>query len=337
MVRRFIGIGIVSVLSVCSFGQGTTHGRALLDDYNKAIYGAKSLSVTFSSQTITGSRSDYKVDMAKPNKARIETPHVVIVADGSNITTYSKDRLSFCKQPQTDSGLLDAFQGDALSIWKPFFDANGIEGQQGARSQGTIVRKNMSLLVLQLQMNMDASKTSTLFLDPQDNLPRQAQFESQITGSGETLVLDTKTLTLNGEFKPSAFEFNAPDGVKEQTPDEFFAERWYVSLDDAIKVASRTNKQVLALFFNRSVKQSNIVERDIISDPTFKALSKDFVFVRLDIPRSKSTNLKYKVTKSPTIVFIDKAGTSLTSLAGKFTIDDVLASAATAKQMAAGG
>lgn len=338
MFRSIIGISIVTALAACGFGQGNTHGRALLDSFNKAIYDAKSLSVTFSSQTITGARGDYAIDLVKPNKARVETPHVILIADGTNITTFSKDRQTYCKQAQTDSGLKQMFQSDQLSLWKPFFDSNGIQGALAAMATGTKMRKNMVFNVLELQMNMDATKTLTLYMDPQDNLPRQAEFESAVLGSGETLVVDTKKFAVGAEIKPSTFEFAAPDGAREQSPDEFFADRWYTDIDSAKLVAARTNKLVLVFFFNRSIKASNLLEQKMVASDDFKALSKNFVFVRLDIPRSKTTLTAMKVTQTPTFLFIDKDGKELGRTGGpKTMIEDVISAANDAVAAAAAG
>src|SRR5689334_11791181 len=121
-MRRLIAIGAIAGLAVWVFAQ--VSGSDMLGSFAKSLNGAKSLSTTYTVQRINGGSSTYKVDLAKPNKARIDTPSQLVVADGTNITTYDKNDKSYFKKPQTDSDLKDLFATDELSLFGPFFDAN---------------------------------------------------------------------------------------------------------------------------------------------------------------------------------------------------------------------
>lgn len=333
MVRKFIVICFVLAAFAAAQGQGNTRGRALMDACNQALQSAKTLHVAFTSQLVTGAPEPFTLDLAKPNKARLDTPTQLVVADGTTITILDKAKKVYCHMAQTDAGLLNLFQGGELSIWKPFFDASGLANVVAATAVGLKTRKNMELDTLSLQMNADGSRTLILFLDPQDNLPRQAEYDYANRGEDATKVIDTQELTVGGALPDSTFTFAATDGSREVTPDEFNAGKWFTSIELAQEVAQRTNKRILVFFFNHAKKPSNDFENNVVSTREFATLSNRFVFVRIDFPRSGLVNKKYKVTTPPTVLFLSKSGATLLVSNGNKALDSFLGDADAASKM----
>ena len=59
--------------------------------------------------------------MQKPNKLRLDTPDNLIIADGTNITTFDKKGGVFYKQPETTEDLKVLLDDDKYSLFNGFF------------------------------------------------------------------------------------------------------------------------------------------------------------------------------------------------------------------------
>jgi len=247
-MRRFIAIGAVVGLAVFVFAQMS--GSDLLKSYSTALNGAKSLSTTFSVQKIGGTSTTYSVDLAKPNKARIDTPTQLIVADGTNITTYTKKDNSYFKQPETDADLKALFAGDELSLFAPFFDQSYFANKVVASKAGAQkVLKGTAYNVVAANMDNKGKKTVTFYLDPKDNIAKRGEYTLVDAGATDTLLVMTKEFALDNTQGASTFAFSAPDGAHEITAEEMSADKWYTNLDEAAAVAKRLNKPMFVDFY----------------------------------------------------------------------------------------
>jgi len=105
----------MAFLAVVVFAQ--VNGSNLLTSHAKALNSSKSISATYTVQKPAGASATYKVDFAKPNKARIDTPNQLVVADGTTITTFDKSDNSFYKKPQTAEDFKGLFAGDEMGLF----------------------------------------------------------------------------------------------------------------------------------------------------------------------------------------------------------------------------
>lgn len=247
-MRRFIVIGAVAGLAVWVLAQ--VSGTDMLKTYSTALNSAKSLSTTFTVQKIGGSASTYSVDLAKPNKARIDTPTQLIVADGTTITTYDKKDKSYFKQPETDGDLKALFAGDELSLFGPFFDANAVTSKVvSAKPAGTKIRKGVTFNVVAANMDNKGKKTINFYIDPSDHLAKVGEYTLVDAGATDTLLVMTKEFSVNGAAADSTFAFAPPEGSREITADEMSASKWYTSLEEGQAVAKRLNKPLFVDFY----------------------------------------------------------------------------------------
>src|SRR5688572_9607035 len=105
MKRKSIWIAGVVGAATLALAQGS--GSPILNAYVRTVNEAPALSVDYTAQMIGGSSVEYSIDLAKPNKARIDSPAQLIVADGTNITTYDKSCNTYFKEPQSQAALMD--------------------------------------------------------------------------------------------------------------------------------------------------------------------------------------------------------------------------------------
>lgn len=247
-MRRFIAIGAVVGLAAWVLAQ--VSGTDALNSFAKSLNAAKSVSATYTVQRIGGTSATYTVDLAKPNKARIDTPSQLIVADGTNITTYDKGDKSYYKKPETDADLKALFSGDELSLLGGFFDAGFYKDRVvSAKSGGQKVRKGVTYDVIVANLDNKGKKVASLYIDPKDKLAKIGEFVLTDAGATETLLVMSKDMALDGSQNASTFAFSAPEGSKEISLDELNAGKWYENLADAQAAAKKLNKPIFVDFY----------------------------------------------------------------------------------------
>jgi len=238
----------VGALGALVFAQ--VSGSDMLNSFAKSLNGAKSLSATMTVQRVGGSSSTWKVDLAKPNKARVETPTQLIVADGTNITTYDKGDNSYFKKPETDADLNKLFTPDELSLFGSFFDAGYYKTSVvSSKTAGQKSMKGVAYDVVVANMDNKGKKTISFYLDPKDKLAKAGQFILQDAGQTETLIVMPKDYTVDGSQASSMFAFNAPEGSKEISLEEMNAGKWYENLTEAAAIAKKLNKPLFVDFY----------------------------------------------------------------------------------------
>src|SRR4051812_29118568 len=187
-MRRIIAIAAIAGLAVWVLAQ--VSGTTMLSDFAKSLNGAKSLSATYTVQRIGGSPVSYSVDLAKPNKARIDTPTQLIVADGSTITTYDKNDKSYFKKPETDEDLKNLFGSDDMNLFGAFFDAEFYKNRVlASKAAGTKVMKGVSYDVVVANTDDKGKKTINFYLDPKDKLAKVGEFVIKDAGATDTLLV----------------------------------------------------------------------------------------------------------------------------------------------------
>jgi outer membrane lipoprotein-sorting protein len=240
-------MGAVAGLGVLAFAH--VRSSEALDGYAKALNGAKSLSAGYTVQVIGGAVDEYKLDLAKPNKARIDTPTQLIIADGTTITTYDKGDKTYYKTPQTDSDLKKLFADDSLNLFGSFFDAQFYSKVVSAKAAGTKTMKGVAYNLVQATMDDKGKKTVTFYLDPADNLAKVGEFVLVDAGAKDTTVVKTKDLTVDKDQPATTFAFAPPEGSKELSYEEMNAGKWYDNIEEAESMAKKTNKPIFVDFY----------------------------------------------------------------------------------------
>ncbi len=247
-MRRLIAIGVAAGLAVWVVAQ--VSGADMLNSFAKALNGAKSLSATYSVQKIGGSSATYTLDLSKPNKARIDSPTELIVADGTTITTYDKKDNSYYKKPQTDADFNGLFVTDDLSMFGSFFDAGFFNGKVvSSRPAGQKVRKGVTYSVVTANLDNKSKKTVSFYIDPADKLAKVGEYVLNDAGQTDTLLVMTRDLSVDASQKSDTYAFNAPDGSKEISLEEMNAGKWFENLGEAEAMAKKLNKPILVDFY----------------------------------------------------------------------------------------
>lgn len=300
-------------LAVAAIVVAQTSGVATLAGFSSAVNKAESISATYTVQRVGDPASNYNVQLAKPNKARLDTPSELIVADGKNISRFNKTDNVYTTYPQTDANLRELFQNDELMLWASFFNDKAWNNVAGSRSAGTVSRRGTELASIQVTMDRAASRRVNIFVDPKDNAPRQAQliFTSS-TGKTDTRLLDTKSIALGEKMKEETFAFSAPESAEQVSYDEFFGARWYTDLEEAKAAAQKANKMIFLDFYATWCGPCKKLDAEVLSTAEFrKRASKFFIFARIDVDQQPQVFQAYNGEAMPTQLVLDKEGREL--------------------------
>ncbi|HVT13818.1 MAG TPA: thioredoxin family protein [Fimbriimonadaceae bacterium] len=323
-MRRILGIG--AFVGLAAFVIAQVSGTDMLNSFAKALNSSKSVSASYTIQKPIGPSSSYQVDLAKPNKARIESPTEVIVADGNTITTYTKADNTYFKKPQTDAEFKALFANDDLGLFGSFFDANYYGNVVSAKPAGTKVRKGVSYNVVDAKMDQAGKKTVSFYLDPSDQLARVAMITTVDGTNKDDTIIATKTLTVNGDNN-SAFVFNAPADSKELSLDDINAGRWFSTWADASAMSQKTGKPIFIDFFTDWCHWCKVLDAEVYPSDAFKAEAKNWVLLKIDAEKGEGVQLaaKYGVNAYPTIKYVKADGTLIGGFEGYMPTDKVVA------------
>ncbi len=242
----------LSILTgIAVFGVVLAQSGALsgLSGHTKALAEAKALSASLTYMQIGGSPTAFKIELAKPNMARIDRGSELVVADGKTITIFDKKANTFFKSAQTGDALAKYFTEDELNLFAPFFNPSAFDKLGKENNAGTKNRKGVAMNVIEVTLDPAGRKKATYFVDPTSGLIRQIEYAYSDTGTIVRMLVDTKDLTLKNETDDALFAFKAPDGAKELTEADMIADKWYYDLNEAKEVAKKTNRLVMVDFY----------------------------------------------------------------------------------------
>lgn len=242
-------IAIIVGLAVTSAAFAQTSGKELLDEFAKNLNSAKSLSATYTLQPIGGVPATYNMQLSKPNLARFETPRLIVVADGKNITTYTKADKTYSKEPQTNENLQGLFADDDASLWLAFFNGDALSGARMVKNLGPKTRQGVDYTKIQATMDPGGHKTAVFYID-KDKIARQAEITQTDDKGTYTLLISASAVNLGAEpIEAEKLAFVAPAGSHELTAEELNSNKWFEDIEEAKKMAARTHRLVMVDFY----------------------------------------------------------------------------------------
>lgn len=309
----------------------TLNGSTTLDNFASSLYGAKALDVTYTLTQVGGGTANYRVSLAKPNKARIDGPTELVVADGTNITVYNKQDKVFFKRPQTDAELRSFFNDPGVGTWSAFFNEKAFDNIASAKDAGERSRKGVNYKVVTAQADTRGEFVMTFYIDPKDMIARQAEFVSKSAGRSSTVILNTSSLSMTAQ--DSLFAFTAPAGSKEIDERDLIVGKWLHDFEEAKGIAKATGKIMMVDFMASWCGPCKMMDAEVFQSGRFKQEAKDFVLVKIDVDEQKGISSSYGVTAMPTVMFIDGDGKVVHKFVGYGGPDMVFGEMAKAKSM----
>lgn len=245
MIRKaLVGAGMAGVAIAAAVALDAGH----LSSYVTKLNAAQGLDVSYSINEVGGAQAKYRVVLAKPNKAMIETPTMTYVADGENLTTYDKARNSYFVKPQPADAYKALLESDEVAIWRAFFDAKVFDNVASTKNEGTRSWRGEKLTTVSAQVDQRGEYVIKLHTSQKDGLPRQAELITNVGATQNAKVISVESISTN---KPAdtLFAFNAPAGAKQLTEADMVAAEWMTDLDKALELAASLDRGVMIDFY----------------------------------------------------------------------------------------
>lgn len=289
--------------------------RTHLDSFVDTIHAADALNVAYTVQEVGGVREEFKVNLAKPNKARIETPREIVVADGSQITTFVKDKNMFFKKAQNPQAFKNMFSDLSLTIWLPFFDEKALSNVAQAKNGADVNRGGSRLKQVNVVADPKAELQMNFFIDSANNVAKQVEFITTSGSRKSTRILNASSVDLKAGAQ-DFFAFSAPSGAKEVNEADLVANKWHYNLDEAISAAQLTDRVIMVDFMASWCGPCKMMDAEVFQSAAFKEKSRDFVLVKIDVDEQTAVAQKYGVSAMPTVKFLRKDGSVLHEFVG---------------------
>lgn len=284
----------------------TAPAKTQLDNFAAKINSADALNVTYRVNEIGGASSDYVVNLAKPNKARLETPARIIIADGDKITYFDRKTNKFYKKAQTDALLRDAFDDMSLSVWLPFFDADAFAGMNSARDAGKQKIGAENLSVVDVKADPKGDTTMKFYLDGQ-SLPKRVAFSiKNFNATADSILVASKIDLTAGAGE--LFAFNPPSGANEINEADLIANKWFHSFDEAQNASKATGKLMMIDFMASWCGPCKMMDKEVFQSAPFKEKAVDFVLCKIDVDEEPALAKRYGISAMPTVKFVNEKG-----------------------------
>ncbi len=244
---KTFGTGVLAVAAVLCTAAMASDASPKLKAFASALGGAQAISIKYTVQPLGGSPAEYSVALAKPDKASVETPTSLTIADGKNITIYDKLEKTYYRKPQTEAELMGLFSDVETAVWKPFF--KDVTSQYTySKDAGTKSRAGKTLNTIDVKVDPKGEMTLRLYTDSTDNMLRQGEITMSAPGQDpQTRVLLVTATSLSAS--PDLFAFKAPAGAKELSQSDLVAGKWLTNFEDAQNAAKQFNKGLIVDFY----------------------------------------------------------------------------------------
>ena len=305
-------------LSFAALALAQVNSSPLLASFGKAMSDAKTVSSTYTFQTInSGGADEYSISLKKPNLVRIDTPSKLYVANGKELVTYDKADKTYFRQPESVGDIKTILAPDELHMFAGFFDSEAYKAVK-TKELGARTIKGGTVSAVEASYDAQERKVITYLINPDDKVARKEQIDldKKDPSRSVSMVLNTKSLTVNGNLPDSLFAFDPPADSREMTMEEMNSAKWYYDIDEAKKVAAATGKKIFVVFYATWCGPCKRLERDCFSTDTFKKFGKKLIFCRIDVDAQKSVASAYGITAMPTQDVVDKDGTVIKQTIG---------------------
>lgn len=281
-----------------------------------------SISAKVSVQEIGGTSTSYTIDLKKPNLLRLDTATTLVVADGTNITTFDKKEGVFYKQPQTKEDMKVLLDDDQYSLFTGFFgDApNAVKSVDG----DTKTLGGDQVLEVKAFYDKAGNKTQSFYVGS-DHIAKRSSIVAKKKQDGTyTAVINAKDVIVDGKPADGLFAFNAPNGAKEINYQDLIASKWFYDLDEAKLVASRTKKKIFIDFMASWCGPCKMMDKTVFTTDEFKELGKKMVFCKVDIDLNPALAEQYGVEAIPNMFVIRPDGSVIGSVLGYVPADQFI-------------
>jgi len=314
--KSFRTCALVIPALVCpTLGFSKDSGQSFLTAFAEALNHASSVKSHCVIQGVTAAPTQYTIVLAKPNLARIDSPESLTIADGTNITTYLKAKNEYYVVPEKDTNVGTLIPSSIAQIYSPFFDARALNPGPESRDLGQVTINSEQLEKVSIGNEASATSSTTLYLNTATNLVKMAEFLKG-TDTSNTTILHMNSMTIGGSMSPSDFAFTPPTDSKQISIADMSAAAWYTDLGKAEQVAAATGRKVFVDFFATWCGPCKMLDAEVFDTDKFKALSKYFVFVKVDVDAQPSIASQYSITAMPTQMVLDDKGTVLDKIVG---------------------
>ncbi|MCU0315347.1 MAG: thioredoxin family protein [Fimbriimonadaceae bacterium] len=294
-----------AVLGIATLAFAASSGSSTFDSFVKKLGDAQSMDVSYTISQVGGSSAEYRVTLARPNKARIESPAKTIVADGETMTVFLSGQNVYYTKPQNDSEVRALVAEASNGIWALFFDSKSYAKAASVRDQGNRRIAGQDHRVVRIQEDQKGETITTLFVSEKDRVVKQATMESTFSGQKSTQILQAQSFKLDLEVGSETFAFKAPASAKKIEEADLIANKWFDNLEEAKQVARQTNRPLLVGFTAIWCGPCQMLKRDVYPTAQFKEAAKDFVLVTIDIDVQKDVAQRFEVTSIPNIIFMN--------------------------------
>ncbi len=324
MKRIHIIATLTAVMAVSYAQTGATNsaGKAIITSLGASLTSAKTMAGSYIVQDIGGAQRTYSIALQKPNLARVETPDMLYVADGKNLTIYDKGDQSFVKMPQNIGDLRGIFAYEDLNVWAGFFTENAYRPVATA-SKGTKTISGKQAKAVEAIYDANEQRVVTYYVDTTDGIAHKALVQYKRKESdAKSVLIDAPDVALNKALKADTFEFKAPSDARELSVDEYNGGRWYTDMEQAKSIAQKSGKRIFVDFMASWCGPCKRLEAEVFGTSKFKALSKKFVFARIDVDEQKGVAAHYKIEAMPTQLILNADGSVAATRVGYSTPAD---------------
>lgn len=279
------------------------------------LHDAGSVTVSAKSVSLGSSASAWNLVLSKPNMFKLDDATTTVVADGTTVTTYQKDKNQYYQVPETATSVKDALTKSQYSIWLAFFDANAFGTPIQSQSMGTQAIDGSNFDKVQVKAPAGNHTNATLYLDQSSSMPSKAQFLKG-TDSSSAQITKFNKVTLGDKLTAADFSFTPPADAKKVDPADLTSAEWLTDLEKAKTLAAQTHRFVFVDFFATWCGPCKMLQSQVLDTDKFKALSKYFVFCRIDTDQQPTVAAHYNITALPTQDVLDSNGNVLDQTVG---------------------
>lgn len=280
-----------------------------LTPWTEKVAGLKSLKADISVQEVGQSTTSFKLSMQKPASLRVESAQELVVADGTTVSVYDKAGNYFYTKPQTDGELKSALTPDQYTLFRAFFDKGAFNGVMARAGQSRTVGGE-TVKPIDIAFDKGGKKTMTIYVGA-DGISRKAERNLNTQDGKKTAVLTAKNVQIDGTLPADEFQFKAPESAEQVKYEDLIANKWFTDLDEAVKVAKAGHKKIFVDFFATWCGPCKMLEAEVFSTPEFKALSKEFVFLRVDVDAQPSVAASFNIEAMPTQAVLKSDGVEM--------------------------